>query len=186
MFDPSEALDLTGKLLLSHPAMRDPNFRRTIVFLPNHDLEGGAFGLIINRPTAEVLGDFMVEPPAPSALSKVPVYAGGPVGSDELTLASFSFSQSSGVVSCQTHLTLEQAEAITGQDGSIVRAFRGYAGWTSGQLEGEIRQHAWLLKDPEPGLITAELNEQTWIGLVSALGPAYRLLALAPDDPSLN
>jgi putative transcriptional regulator len=186
MFDASQKPDLTGKLLLSHPAMRDPNFRRTIVFVPNHDLESGAFGLIINRPTAEVLGDFMVEPPAPSALSEVPVYTGGPVGSDELTLASFSFSQNNGVIQCQTHLTLEQAEAMTTQDGLIVRAFRGYAGWTSGQLEGEIRQHAWLVKEPEPNLITGELNEQSWVGLVSALGPAYRLLALAPDDPSLN
>jgi putative transcriptional regulator len=186
MFDPSQGLDLTGKLLLSHPAMRDPNFRRTIVFLPNYDLENGAFGLIINRPTAEVLGDFMVEPPAPSALSGVPVFTGGPVGSDELTLASFSFSQSTGGISCQTHLTLEQAEAMTSHDGSIVRAFRGYAGWTSGQLEGEIRQHAWLVKDPEASLLAGELNERSWITLVSALGPAYRLLAIAPDDPSLN
>ncbi len=58
--------------------------------------------------------------------------------------------------------------------------------WTSGQLEGEINQHAWLVKEAEAKLIAGELNEQTWVGLVSALGPAYRLLALAPDDPSLN
>lgn len=184
--DTSRRPNLTGKLLLSHPALRDPSFRRTIVFLPNYDAEGGAFGLIINRPTREVLADFLVEPPAPSPLSEVPVYTGGPVGTDELTLAAFSFSESTGIVSCQTHLTLDQAEAMKSEGGLIVRAFRGYAGWSSGQLEGEIHQHAWLVKEPEPKLITGELNEQTWVGLVSSLGPAYHLLALAPDDPSLN
>ena len=184
--DPSDRFSLTGKLLLSHPALRDPSFRRTIVFLPNHDAEGGAFGLIINRPTREVLADFLVEPPASALLSEVPVYTGGPVGTDELTLAAFSFSESTGVISCQTHLSLDEAEAMKNESGSIVRAFRGYAGWTSGQLEGEIHQHAWLVKEAEAKLIAGELDEQTWVGLVSALGPAYRLLALAPDDPSLN
>jgi hypothetical protein len=42
------------------------------------------------------------------------------------------------------------------------------------------------VREAEAKLIASELNEQTWVGLVSALGPAYRLLALAPDDPSLN
>jgi len=184
--DASHRFSLTGKMLLSHPALRDPSFRRTIVFLPNHDVEGGAFGLIINRPTPEVLADFLVEPPASTALSQVPVYTGGPVGTDELTLAAFSFSTNTGLVSCQTHLSLDEAEAMKSGGESIVRAFRGYAGWTSGQLEGEINQHAWLVREAEAKLITNELNEQTWVGLVSALGPAYRLLALAPDDPSLN
>jgi putative transcriptional regulator len=184
--DTSHRFNLAGKLLLSHPALRDPSFRRTIVFLPNHDVEGGAFGLIINRPTFEVLSDFLVEPPASAILSQVPVYTGGPVGTDELTLAAFSFSASTGVVSCRTHLSLDEAEAMKSGGGSIVRAFRGYAGWTCGQLEGEINQHAWLVKDPEAKLIAGELNEQTWVGLISELGPAYRLLALAPDDPSLN
>ncbi|HZC36913.1 MAG TPA: YqgE/AlgH family protein [Chthoniobacterales bacterium] len=182
----SHQFSLAGKLLLSHPALRDPSFRRTIVFLPNHDAEAGAFGLIINRPTSEVLADFLMEPPASALLSEVPVFTGGPVGTDELTLAAFSFSASTGLVSCQTHLSLDEAEAMKSEGASIVRAFRGYAGWTSGQLEGEIHQHAWLVKDPDAKLIAGELNEQTWIGLVSALGPAYRLLAIAPDDPSLN
>jgi putative transcriptional regulator len=184
--DASHRFSLTGKLLLSHPALRDPSFRRTIVFLPNHDVEGGAFGLIINRPTSEVLADFLVEPPASDVLSQVPVYTGGPVGTDELTLAAFTFSAGTGLVSCQTHLTLDEAEAMKSGGESIVRAFRGYAGWTSGQLEGEIHQHAWLVKEAEAQLIAGELNEQTWVGLVSSLGPVYRLLALAPDDPSLN
>ena len=142
--------------------------------------------MIINRPTSEVLADFLVEPPASAVLSEVPVFTGGPVGTDELTLAAFSFAAGTDMVSCQTHLSLDEAEAMKSGGESIVRAFRGYAGWTSGQLEGEINQHAWLVKEAEAKLIAGELNEQTWVGLVSAMGPAYRLLALAPDDPSLN
>ena len=29
-------------------------------------------------------------------------------------------------------------------------------------------------------------NDETWLGLMKALGPAYHLLAIAPDDPTLN
>src|SRR5258705_10152605 len=106
-------------MLLSHPALRDPSFRRTIVFLPNHDVEGGAFGLIINRPTSEVLADFLVEPPASAVLSEVPVFTGGPVGTDELTLAAFSFAAGTDMVSCQTHLSLDEAEAMKSGGESI-------------------------------------------------------------------
>ena len=42
--------NLTGNMLVAHPRLLDPNFRRTILFLSHHSDEDGAIGLILNRP----------------------------------------------------------------------------------------------------------------------------------------
>ena len=47
---------LAGQLLLAHPVLRDPNFRRTVVLLSGHDAEG-AMGVVLNRPLGKQLGD---------------------------------------------------------------------------------------------------------------------------------
>ncbi|MDB6056435.1 MAG: hypothetical protein JWO95_279, partial [Verrucomicrobiales bacterium] len=41
---------LTGSLLVAHPSLLDPNFRRTVLFISAHDPEDGALGVIIIRP----------------------------------------------------------------------------------------------------------------------------------------
>lgn len=40
-----------GRLLVAQPTMVDPNFHRTVVFVIDHG-EDGAFGVVLNRPTA--------------------------------------------------------------------------------------------------------------------------------------
>ena len=32
--------ELSGSLLLAHPALRDPSFRRSVVLISSHDAEG--------------------------------------------------------------------------------------------------------------------------------------------------
>jgi putative transcriptional regulator len=39
-----EIPNLTGQLLVAHPNLRDPNFRKTVLFLSAHDSEQGAHG----------------------------------------------------------------------------------------------------------------------------------------------
>ena len=39
-----------GSLLVAHPNMLDPNFRRTVLFISEHEPNKGALGVIINRP----------------------------------------------------------------------------------------------------------------------------------------
>ena len=41
---------LQGKLLVSSPALVDPNFRKTVVLIAHHD-EEGAMGLVLSRPS---------------------------------------------------------------------------------------------------------------------------------------
>ena len=75
----SFAENYSGSLLISHPRLLDPNFRRTVVLLSAHSREDGAVGVILNRPTNKVLGEIEDEF-AFGSLARVPIYLGGTGG----------------------------------------------------------------------------------------------------------
>ena len=80
---------LAGQLLLAHPALRDPHFKRTVVLLSAHDAEG-AMGVVLNRPLDKQLGELNPEF-ALGPLAGVPVYAGGPVKPQQLVIVSWKW-----------------------------------------------------------------------------------------------
>ena len=83
-------LSLAGSLLVAHPNMLDPNFRRAVLFIYEHDSTEGAGGLIINRPLDKQVVDLVNEAP-PEGLADVPVFLGGPVGKNQLMFAAFEW-----------------------------------------------------------------------------------------------
>ena len=72
-------LSLAGSLLVAHPNMLDPNFRRAVLFISAHEPDEGALGVILNRPLDKQVADLVAETP-PENLADVPVFIGGPVG----------------------------------------------------------------------------------------------------------
>ena len=50
---------LAGSLLIAHPNMLDPNFRRTVLFISAHDPNDGALGVILNRPLDKQVSDLV-------------------------------------------------------------------------------------------------------------------------------
>jgi putative transcriptional regulator len=171
---------LAGSLLVAHPHMLDPNFRRTVLFISAHDPDDGATGVIINRPLDRHVQDVVTEPP-PAGLADVPVFLGGPVGKNQLMIAAFEWQKGEGLT-LQHKMTLEEAK----HEGAAVYAFIGYAGWTAGQLEAELEQKAWLVRKPSRSLVRLDRLPQLWFDIMRGLGPWYKMLAAAPDDPSLN
>jgi putative transcriptional regulator len=71
-------------------------------------------------------------------------------------------------------------------DKNLICAFVGYAGWGAGQLETEVKQKAWLLQKANPSLLKLDRLPNLWFDIMRSLGPWYKMLAAAPDDPSLN
>jgi putative transcriptional regulator len=166
--------------------MMDPNFYRSVIMLPDHDEKDGSFGLIINRPTGKFIGDLLNDKPL-GQLARVPVLQGGPVQSDQLLLAAFRWHPQTGLLECRHHLSLEEAEALSNAQHHTVRAFVGYAGWSGGQLQGELAQRAWLVHRPDrEDMLELERAPRVWRDLTSTFGPWFKLVAEAPDDPSLN
>src|SRR5258707_15262665 len=93
--DEQAARSFAGSLLVAHPNMLDPNFRRTVLFISEHDPGEGALGVIINRPLDRQVADLVTETPS-AGLVELPVFLGGPVGKNQLMFASFEWRQSGG------------------------------------------------------------------------------------------
>jgi len=174
--------NLAGSLLLAHPALRDPNFRKTVVLMSVHGKEG-AMGVVLNRPLGKSLGmlngSFAYGP-----LAEVPVFSGGPVQLEQLILVAWQ-SQDSGF---RLHFGIdpEKASELSLDGRTTLRAYVGYAGWEAGQLENEMKQHTWLVAPMSPSLLEIQPDMGLWRAMVGEMGPEWRLLAHEPDNPSDN
>ena len=80
-----------GNLLLAHPHLLDPNFRRTVILLSAHTDREGSVGVIVNRAIGQTLGEYDPEL-ARSKLASVPLFVGGPVATDQLILVAWKWS----------------------------------------------------------------------------------------------
>jgi putative transcriptional regulator len=178
-----KSLGLAGSLLIAHPNLLDPNFRRTVLFLSASDPQEGSFGFVLNRATDKTVGELLPHRELGS-IGSVPVFVGGPVASDQLSFATFTLH--GGAIECRTHLVIDEAREIADSDARAVRAFAGYAGWGKGQLEAELAQKAWLVQVPDRDLLDIEKCQAMWPTIMREQGPWFRLLAAAPDDPSRN
>src|SRR5438876_7131623 len=87
---------LAGSLLVAHPNMLDPNFRRAVLFISAHDPNEGALGVILNRPLDKQVSELVNDAP-PDGLADVPVFFGGPVGKDKLMFAAFEWEKGAGL-----------------------------------------------------------------------------------------
>jgi putative transcriptional regulator len=173
---------LAGSLLLAHPVLRDPNFRRTAVLMSTHGAEG-AMGVVLNRPLGkrlgELKGDFALGP-----LAGIPIFQGGPVQTDQLILAAWQ----SGADSFQLHFGIdpERATQMLSDETTRVRAYLGYSGWSAGQLENELKTGTWIVANPPADLFDRPTQEGLWRLLLSGEGDQWRLMADEPDEPEKN
>ncbi len=173
---------LAGSVLLAHPVLRDPNFRRTAVLMSSHGPEG-AMGVVLNRPVGkklgELKGDFALGP-----LASTPIFTGGPVNTDQLILAAWQSSQDA----FQLHFGIDPERAAEMlKDGSThLRAYLGYSGWSKGQLEEELKGGAWIVATPPADLFERPMQEGLWRTLLADEGDEWRLLVDEPDDPGKN
>lgn len=178
--------ELTGKLLVAHPSLRDPNFRRTVVLLCQHDPDEGTFGFIMNRRLEQSAADFLPEEEV-SALAQVPAFEGGPVAGNRLVFTDFQYDPAIGHAQVRHALGLEEAQRLVEEnEAEGLRAFVGYSGWSEGQLEEEIAQGAWIIAPPAAETFAIQNSGQLWTRTLRRLGGKFALMALQPDDPSLN
>jgi putative transcriptional regulator len=173
---------LAGSLLVAHPSLRDPNFRRTVILMTTHGPDG-AMGVVLNRPLRKRLGqlggDFAL-----GELSSVPLYKGGPVQTEQLIIAAWKVHPSG----FQLHLGIEPEKAtrLLVDDGAHVRAFFGYSGWGSGQLENELKANTWVVVAPPTDLFSRPGDADLWRTVLMGKGAEWRLLADEPEETGTN
>jgi putative transcriptional regulator len=177
--------NFAGSLLVAHPNMVDPNFRRTVLFVSEHEPNEGALGVIINRPLDRPVAELVSGTP-PAGLADVPVFLGGPVGKNQLMFAAFEWQKGAGLKLNHNIAFDEGSDAQSHKNLLTVCAFVGYAGWGAGQLETEVKEKAWVVQSANPSLLKLDRLPNLWFDIMRTLGPWYKMLAAAPDDPSLN
>ncbi|GAA5176732.1 YqgE/AlgH family protein [Niveibacterium umoris] len=144
-------MNLTHHFLIAMPAMDDPNFSRTLIYLAEHN-EEGALGVIVNRPIEMTLGelfgkvDIALEA---DELAQRPVYFGGPVQTDRGFVLHRPAGEWHSSLKVNDEVALTSSKDIleslgsTGEPSDVLISL-GYAGWSAGQLEDELAQNAWL------------------------------------------
>ncbi|HEX2749743.1 MAG TPA: YqgE/AlgH family protein [Verrucomicrobiales bacterium] len=182
--DDSSQLCLRGSLILADPSLQDSNFHRTVLLLTEHRHDEGAHGYVLNRPLGKTAGDLLTASEF-KPLAKIPVYAGGPVSTEQLTFVALKWEAGSGSLLWTTHLTREDAKQRF-ENGETVRAFVGYSGWSGGQLESELKRRSWITRKPDRSVLQSHNSGSLWSDLLSSMGPWFHLLSKMPDDPGLN
>lgn len=179
---------LKGQLLLDSGQLSGSFFQHTVVLICQHDAEG-AFGLVLNRAMGKSVSDMIVAD-LPEALKECSLYLGGPVQPSALSfLHSDALLPDANVMpnlslSHSIDELVELGEAFSPT--RKLKMFAGYAGWSPGQLENEMKHKAWLTHPASLELVFDTAPEQLWQGILRLKGGKYRLLAQSPEDLSSN
>ncbi|MBZ5858224.1 YqgE/AlgH family protein [Flavihumibacter profundi] len=184
----TQILPAAGVLLIADPFLKDPNFKRTVVFLCEHQDEG-SFGFVLNRPYEYTLDQLM----ASAEGMPIPVFYGGPVQMDTVhflhrypDLIPGGFEVANGIYwggDFETAVDLLKKGTIKSTG---IRFFIGYSGWSEGQLQDELKEKSWITSKGTSKLIFHENMNAIWKDALLDLGGEYEQLINYPIDPQLN
>lgn len=126
------------------------SFENALLYIAEYN-DKGASAFVVNKPT----GRYLNELEEFKAGIRFPLYEGGPVGHEKIYfLHSRADLVSDGLLSkgnvyiggnFETVQMLLNDHIIGTND---IKLFIGYCGWDAGQLEEEIEEGSWVLKEP--------------------------------------
>src|SRR5262249_61971800 len=118
-------------------------FHRTVILVVEHS-EEGAFGLVLNRPSETTVGEVSAEL-AELIGDEHLLFVGGPVQPNAVTAIGEHVDPSDAsklIVGGVGMVDLDDPPEV-----SRLRGVVGYAGWSAGQLDGELEQEAWIAQE---------------------------------------
>lgn len=180
---------MPGTLLIADPFLKDPNFARSVVLLCEHREEQGSFGFVINKLFDQTLNDLVPDIIQPN----IPVYFGGPVQLDTIHFVHELPHLIEGSMQLLPGIywggRFDQVVELMNRgqlDVRKIKFFIGYSGWSSGQLQSELKDKSWILSEANPRLIFKEAEQEIWKSSLRSLGRDFAMMANFPIDPSLN
>ncbi len=163
-------------MLVAMPQIVDPFFWHSIVLLIDYTAEG-SLGIVINRPTELKVTDVLRELEIPwTGDADEIVHLGGPVqpqlGSVLYRVGENATDEASaeivdGLCVSQNIDTLRRLATSLPFE---IRLVLGYAGWSAGQLDEEIRRHDWLVAPVDVSQIFAPDPENVWERVLHSIG----------------
>lgn len=181
-----------GSLLVAMPGLTDPTFAGSVVYVLDHSATG-TLGVVLGNPSQVEIRDVL---PGWCDLAVEPgvFHVGGPCETDTaLCLARCPepvTDPDSGLrpVAGDVHLVDLDADPapLTGAVQGL-RVFAGYAGWSPGQLAGELAEGAWACLPGTPEDVLTQLSgPQLWRAVVRRQTGRLAVLSTAPVDPAVN
>lgn len=159
---------LTGRLLVATPLLIDPNFRRAVVLILDHD-EDGSLGVVVNRPTTVDVAT-VLEQWAELATAPGVVFQGGPVALDSaLGLAAITGDLGAGRVPVEQVNGSESAESPGGAGGTGGESPAGAAEAGGEPVEEDDEPLGWRRVRGRIGLIDLDAPPQILAAEMSSL-----------------
>lgn len=184
MSDETAKSDFVGQVLLAMPAMSDPRFERSVIYVCAHN-QDGAMGIVINKTLDSI--DFRellshLDISTEKNADDVPVHFGGPVENQRgFVLHSEDYRHTEtlvvdkGIGLTATVDILRDLAKGTGPQDAILAL--GYAGWGPGQLESEFQENAWLLVPASHDLLFRVSNDDKWEHAFNSIGVDLSVLS---------
>ena len=180
-----QSASLVDKCLIATPAIKDPIFASSLVYMCEHS-EQGSMGFVVNHETSQHLGDIFKQLDIrcdDESVCSQPVYIGGPVQLEQgfVLHSSSGHWQNSVEVAPDIHLTssIDILQSIAeGQGPDDYLVMLGFAGWASGQLESELQQNSWLTSSCSADLLFHQKPEDKWQIAFDSLG--FDINSLSP------
>ena len=169
--------NLVDKCLIATPAIKDPLFASSLVYICEHSKDG-SMGLVVNHQTSQTLEDIFTQLDIEcddEAIKQQPVFIGGPVQLEQGFVLHTSAKnwQKTIEVSPGIYLTssMDILQAIAdnkGPDDYLV--ILGFSGWAPGQLESELQQNSWLTSASGAELLFHKNSDHKWQMAFDTLG----------------
>ena len=172
-----EELYFTGQLLIAMPGIMDERFYKTVIYICGHS-EDGAMGLILNHIMTGISFQELLEQleidGVPTSIDP-PIHFGGPVDVGRgFVLHTNDFKQE-GTIEVDEKIfltsTMDILKAIAKGDGPRKSLLAlGYAGWSAGQLDEEIRANGWLQAPADDDLLFGADQRSKWEKSIAKIG----------------
>ncbi len=174
-----------GRLLVSTPYFNDPFFNHSVVLLTDYEEEHTA-GLIINRQLPHNVYDLVNE-----IRVEEPIHFGGPVLTEAVFLLhSFDSCPEASRLLPGVYVGYNPVLIALIEQHAIAnlkyRFLLGYAGWSPGQLEEEIRRNMWVVAPATQSIVFDTPSDEIWTRTVHRLGPAYEHWLRIPKNIMYN
>ena len=164
-----KAGSLAGQLLVAKPAMTDPQFSRTVVYMVRHDATG-AFGLVVNRPFKEISIESLLrrlELDHDGVSGSLRMHYGGPVQPGSVFVLHTADYRGEGTEVVANGIALTRSPDIlraigTGAGPRQALLVLSYSGWAAGQLEREFKAGGWVAVPADVALVFDEDSDTKW------------------------
>jgi putative transcriptional regulator len=170
---------LAGRMLIAMPGIGDPRFERAVILMVAHSADE-AMGIAVNRPLdGMTLPDLLERLGVVSQIHIPPqaVLVGGPVERERgFVLHTDDFSSEDSTRAVTEGVALTATREILDAIGDAARRPRhavlalGFADWSGGQLEQELRENVWLTCDADEALIFDSDYDTKWARALAKLG----------------